>query len=51
MSVLNDFKNKFCLQIIQEITPYEKALRAFIIVVGQLFQSFGYKDDCIESHA
>ncbi|KAH3885085.1 glycolipid transfer protein A-like [Dreissena polymorpha] len=34
-------------EVIEDMKVYEKPLRAYVIVVCQLFQSFDYKDECL----
>ncbi|XP_045171675.1 glycolipid transfer protein-like [Mercenaria mercenaria] len=36
-------------EVVEEMKAYEASLRAFMIVVGQLFNTFDYKDDCLEN--
>ncbi|XP_052801624.1 pleckstrin homology domain-containing family A member 8-like [Mya arenaria] len=37
-------------EVTDDLKAYEPPLRAFVIIAGKLFNDFGHKDDCIESH-
>lgn len=36
-------------EVVDEMKAYEAPLRAYLIVVGQLFNTFDFKDDCLEN--